>query len=312
MRGSNKTIAQNILGGWFSCIGSQNRFIENVGPAVYFEGSNNIMYGNTINDILNMDGNGNIIAENSIKAGLVLLGYSYVVCKNNIKSGISVLSYNSTYCGNTIELEYPIVWRNDANNVFYHNNFYGDTEIRVWREEGMKRTYWDNGKVGNYWSSYVGLDLNFDGIGDTPYIVDADHIDRYPLMIPFNISSVPIELPKWALPPSVHLTSPKDTTYTSANVTLEFTVNKQTSLMGYSLDGRDNVTITGNTTLSGLSNGLHNVTVYARDEFENTGASETISFSIDVPFPATLVITSAAAVAIVGLVLLVYFKKRKS
>jgi hypothetical protein len=82
--------------------------------------------------------------------------------------------------------------------------------------------------------------------------------------------------------------------------------------MGYSLDGRDNVTITGNTTLSGLSNGLHNVTVYARDEFENTGASETISFSIDVPFPATLVITSAAAVAIVGLVLLVYFKKRKS
>jgi hypothetical protein len=81
--------------------------------------------------------------------------------------------------------------------------------------------------------------------------------------------------------------------------------------MGYSLDGRETVKITGNTTLSGLSNGLHNVTVYAKDEFENTGASETISFSVEAPFPTTLVVASTASVAAIGVGLLVYFRRRK-
>ena len=68
----------------------------------------------------------------------------------------------------------------------------------------------------------------------------------------------------------------------------------------------------GNTTISGLANGLHNVTVYARDEFGNVGASETAYFSVEVPFPVVPVAAaSVAAVAIIGVGLLVYFKKRK-
>jgi hypothetical protein len=84
--------------------------------------------------------------------------------------------------------------------------------------------------------------------------------------------------------------------------------------VGYSLDGQDNVTVTGNTTITGLTSGLHNVTVCARDEFGNTGASGTIYFTIakePEPFPTTLVATaSAASVAIIGIGLLVYFRKR--
>jgi hypothetical protein len=47
---------------------------------------------------------------------------------------------------------------------------------------------------GNYWSDYGGIDLNStpnqdvpppDGIGDTPYVIDADSQDNYPLMNPF-------------------------------------------------------------------------------------------------------------------------------
>ena len=36
---------------------------------------------------------------------------------------------------------------------------------------------------------------------------------------------------------------------------------------------------------------MHNVTVYARDEFENVGASETVHFTVELPesFPTTLV-----------------------
>jgi hypothetical protein len=84
--------------------------------------------------------------------------------------------------------------------------------------------------------------------------------------------------------------------------------------MGYSLDGQETVTITGNTTLTALSNGLHNVTVYAKGTLGNMGASGTISFTVEVPelFPTTLVTTaSAASLAIVGLGLLFHFKKHK-
>jgi hypothetical protein len=91
-------------------------------------------------------------------------------------------------------------------------------------------------------------------------------------------------------------------------------VNKLSVWMGYSFDGQDNVTIAGNVTLSGLSNGLHNVTVYAKDTFGNEGASETITFNVEVPepFPTALVVAaSVATVAVMGVGLLVYFKKRK-
>jgi hypothetical protein len=46
---------------------------------------------------------------------------------------------------------------------------------------------WDDGypSCGNYWSDYNDTDLNGDGIGDTPYIIDTNNTDRYPLMSPY-------------------------------------------------------------------------------------------------------------------------------
>jgi hypothetical protein len=114
------------------------------------------------------------------------------------------------------------------------------------------------------------------------------------------------------VPPVVQVVSPASQTYNGSSVSLVFTVNKPVNWTGYSLDGQDNVTITGNTTISGLTNGLHNITVYAKDTFENMGASETVYFSVEVPFPTTLVIASIVSVAVVGVGLLVYFKKKRS
>jgi hypothetical protein len=117
-----------------------------------------------------------------------------------------------------------------------------------------------------------------------------------------------------AVAPKVAIVSPEIGNYTSGNVSLAFTMNKLTLSMRYSLDGQDNATISGNTTITDLKNGIHNVTVYARDEFDNTGASETIIFTVDVPEPfqiAPVATASIATIAAVGVGLLLYFKKRK-
>jgi N-acetylneuraminic acid mutarotase len=113
------------------------------------------------------------------------------------------------------------------------------------------------------------------------------------------------------VPPVIDVFSPLSQVYNESDVSLVFTVNKQVNWMGYSLDGQENVTVSGNTTLSGLTNGLHNITVYAKDTFGNEGASETISFTVEEPFPTTLVVASIATVATIAVGLLVYFKKRK-
>jgi N-acetylneuraminic acid mutarotase len=114
--------------------------------------------------------------------------------------------------------------------------------------------------------------------------------------------------------PTISLLSPS-ATYNVSSVPLLFTTNKQLDWAGYSLDSKQNVTVTGNFTLTNLPNGSHNVTIYANDTFGNIGASQTISFTIakPEPFPTATVaaVSGASAVVVVGAGLLVYFKKRQ-
>jgi len=113
--------------------------------------------------------------------------------------------------------------------------------------------------------------------------------------------------------PTVSFLSFENTTTDVSDVPLNFTVNQAVSKIAYCLDGQKNVTISGNTTLTELPNGEHNITVYATDETGNTGASKTIYFSVEVlePFQTTMVIAPTASVTAVSLALLVYSKKRK-
>ena len=112
-------------------------------------------------------------------------------------------------------------------------------------------------------------------------------------------------------PPTVSVESVENKTYYTSDLPLNFTVNESVSHIAYSLDGQANVTIAGNTTLSGLSVGTHNITIYATDRAGNVRDSETIYFSVDAPFPSTMVIAPLASVAFAGAGLLVYFQKRK-
>jgi hypothetical protein len=111
--------------------------------------------------------------------------------------------------------------------------------------------------------------------------------------------------------PKVSVLSLENKTFASSSVPLNFTVTDFVTQISYSLDGQENVTTVGNTTLTNLSSGEHSVTVYAEDIAGNVGFSETIHFKIE-PFLTTLVaVASLATVGVIAVGLLVYFKKRK-
>jgi hypothetical protein len=116
-------------------------------------------------------------------------------------------------------------------------------------------------------------------------------------------------------PLRIGIQAPYPQAYTASDVALAFTTNEETSRLQYCLDGQGNVTIAGNTTLTGLPAGSHNVTVYGWDAFGNPGNSETTTFTIAKPvlFPTSQLVAASAvaSAAAICLALVVYFTKRK-
>jgi hypothetical protein len=110
-------------------------------------------------------------------------------------------------------------------------------------------------------------------------------------------------------PPTVSVSSPKRKTYDPGDIPLTVTVDEPASWIRYSLDGKDNVTISGNTTLSGLSSGEHTLTVYAQDISGNVGTSGAIQFSVASVFPIGWIVVGIAVAAGVVVGVLVYVKR---
>jgi hypothetical protein len=194
-----------------------------------------------------------------------------------------------------------------SNNRFYQNNFFLNDTSYIFNDN-----FWDNGSVGNYWNNYLtkypnASEIGNTGIGDTAYVMEreknlslgdpnATNVDNYPLVYPLGA-------------PEVALLDMQNATY-SGGCFLNFTVSKSTVWMGYSLDGQDNVTVSGNVTLDGLPSGLHNVTVYAEDAFGCVGVSETASFTVTEPFPVVAV-AAASGVTIIGVAVCVFYYRKK-
>lgn len=117
-------------------------------------------------------------------------------------------------------------------------------------------------------------------------------------IVSFNVDSIP---------PKVSIFSPQAKTYNQSSVPLNFLTTKITSAIQYSLDGHGNITIDGNSTLTGLPNGYHNVTVYATDEAGNVG-SQTVSFTVEKPQTeifGSMVIIAVVAIPVVVICLVV-------
>jgi parallel beta-helix repeat protein len=189
----------------------------------------------------------------------------------NTKNGISLnafyirIGYN-TLANNNKGLEFM---GDSYHTMIYHNNFFSNFEnvkIDVLASGGGGTWIWDSGSEGNYWNDYLtkypnATEKNHSGVGNTPYVIDANNVDEYPLIReasikpPYAILDFPSPSPTTSpTPPSSNTPTPSPSPSPSEQPTK--TTEPQPNL------------------------------------------------------PTTLVIASVASAAVIGIGLLVYFRKR--
>jgi len=125
--------------------------------------------------------NGNIIYDNSISS------------KYSVGFNVFSSSGNRIF-RNTVDSWKNICMEDSASNQFYQNNFLGNiTQVRA----DSPNNTWDNGypSGGNFWRDYNGTDFytgpnqdlaGKDGLGDSPYFINPENVDNYPLAGVFN------------------------------------------------------------------------------------------------------------------------------
>lgn len=104
-------------------------------------------------------------------------------------------SSNNSIVGNTMWQPAPlfgghIQFTESNDNVLYHNSFLADEGPNTLSiDELSTNNIWDNYCEGNFWSDYNGTDSNGEGIGDTPYFIDENNQDNFPLIGPYWTSA---------------------------------------------------------------------------------------------------------------------------
>jgi len=188
---SNNMISDNII--------SSNNYH---GISLY-SSSNNLVLGNTIAN--NRDGIGFYSSSNNLVLGNTIAnnrdGISLYYSSDNLVSGntiannmdgmyFALYSSDNLVSGNTIanNMDGMYFALYSSNNTVYLNNFNNTRQAR-----SDSTNVWDDGVEGNYWSDYAGQDPNTDGIGDNPYIIDANNNDTHPLMGMFSIFEVSLK-----------------------------------------------------------------------------------------------------------------------
>jgi len=178
---------------------SNNNAHSNYNDGVYlYYSSSNVISGNNVssnnNGVYLYYSSSNVISGNNVSSNndcgiwIRQLSSSNVISGNNISDNdCGVYLYYSSgnvISGNNVSSSKDGIYLSDSSNdnTIYHNNFV-DNIGQVWSDSV---NVWDYGNEGNFWSDYAGQDLNGDGIGDTPYVMDLNNQDNYPLMGTFS------------------------------------------------------------------------------------------------------------------------------
>ncbi len=265
--------------------------------------SNNTIVGNRVTDSYT-GGHGITLSSNSrnntIRANVLIGNYHGIWLSS---------SPNNSILENTIKNNklLGIELANSPDNTFYHNDFVNNgisphaPRIKHIVIRDSPST-WDDGypSGGNYWCDYEGVDLysgllqelsGSDGIGDTGYVITPNDIDRYPFVTP-----------------SISILSPWNKTYPITGIPLFFTVDRSALWIAYSLDNHANITLSGNTTLVGLSEGVHNITIYANNTYGYVG-SYTVYFTMRPRQASPLWVSALAGLIVIVLIVGLFWKR---
>ena len=169
----------------------ENCLTNNVQGISFSSSRDNIFSGNQVTNnwcgIRLGSSSNNTLSTNNINNNSVVIIFEYSSNNNSVSRN---LIENNTCC---------ISFLDSSNNTFFRNTFLNNSEH--FTDLGMSAPWlfapsiniWDYGEEGNYWSDYNGADSDGDGIGDTPYIINEENQDNYPLMEPTIIP----EFPSW-------------------------------------------------------------------------------------------------------------------
>jgi hypothetical protein len=198
---------------------------------IVFDGAGHTIHApyHWVNSVLQFDNSGlrlldvnNVVVKNlevigENPASIFLVG-SYCLVTNVTTQ--KALRVNSEHGFNTItesNLKELVLWRGNnfvskcnissiflmdwsGSNVFTQNNFLCNNSTDGFPVQTYSGNFWDNGSMGNYWGDYLtkypnASEVGGTGIGDTPYVIDEDNVDHYPIMCPYDIENDVIAFP---------------------------------------------------------------------------------------------------------------------
>ena len=103
--------------------------------------------------------------------------------KKNKDDGIILTNCDTNVISeNTIEdnqIGLNISDKNSQNNHIYKNYFTGNKKQNA-QDDGNNNN-WNNTIIGNYWNDHTTLDVDNNGIDDSPYVVSGSSIDFFPI-----------------------------------------------------------------------------------------------------------------------------------
>ncbi|MFA5363732.1 MAG: right-handed parallel beta-helix repeat-containing protein [Candidatus Bathyarchaeia archaeon] len=169
-----------------------NTMNQSTGNAVYMSNSNqnsitqNIITNTQSNAIVASNCMDTIMNFNTItncKADAIWLQHATnsSIQKNTITNNVAGILLSDSSNNEIVENIFlnnnqSVILSVSSNSEFYGNSFVNNTKQVT---STTSTNSWDNGAMGNYWSDYKGNYTN--GIGTTPYIIDDQNQDNYPL-----------------------------------------------------------------------------------------------------------------------------------